>query len=130
MRKGWGRDTPEFRLIYTSLFFRSDADPKLIAYFNDMQRASADADTVVRYYASLHTRGDGRDLFRQLALPTLVLHNRDDLAVKADEGRLLASTIPGAELVLQPGGAHYFPTDSATATSTAGTITRFLQERP
>ena len=73
-----------------------------------------------------HTRGDGRDLFRQIRIPTLVVHCRDDLAVKADEGRLLASIIPGAQLVLLPSGTHYFPTDADVATKAAGAITRFL----
>jgi pimeloyl-ACP methyl ester carboxylesterase len=127
VRKGWGRDTPAFRQVFTSNFFKSDADPRLIAHFNEMQRVSADADTVARYYESLHSRGDGRVLFSRVTAPTLVIHGRDDMAVQADEGRLLASVIPGAQLVLLPGGAHYFPTDTASAVTAAGAIARFLQ---
>ena len=127
MRKGWGRDTPAFRQVFTSQFFRADADPALIAHFNEMQRLSASPETAARYQASLHTRGDGTDLYRQLRLPTLVIHSRDDLAVSAEEGRLLASIIPGAQLVMLPSGAHYFPTDSHVVTKAAGAIARFLQ---
>ena len=127
IRKGWGRDTPAFRQVFTSQFFRPDADPKLIAHFNELQRVSADPETAARYHESLHRRGDGRDLFRQLRIPTLVVHSRDDLAVSSDEGRLLASIIPGAQLVLLPSGTHYFPTDSEVATRAAGAIARFLQ---
>jgi pimeloyl-ACP methyl ester carboxylesterase len=130
VRKGWGRDTPAFRQVFTSNFFKPDADPRLIAHFNEMQRVSADADTVVRYYESLHSRGDGRELFSRVTAPTLVIHGRDDLAVRADEGRLLASIIPGAQLVLLPSGSHYFPTDTAIAVTAAEAITRFLQEGP
>jgi pimeloyl-ACP methyl ester carboxylesterase len=132
IRKGWGRDTPAFRQVLTSRFFREDADPRLVAHFNELQRVSADGDTAARYYAALHTRGDGRDHFRQVTVPTLVLHCRDDLAVSADEGRLLASTIPGAQLVMLPSGTHYFPTDADVATKAAGAIERFLTgvERP
>ena len=126
IRKGWGRDTPRFRQVFTSQFFRSDADPKLIAYFNELQRASADPDTAARYHASVHQRGDGRDLFGQVKIPTLVVHCRDDLAVGAEEGRLLASIIPGAQLVLLPTGTHYFPTDAEVVTRVAGAINRFL----
>ena len=126
VRKGWGRDTPAFRQVYTSNFFRDDADPRLIAHFNEMQRVSGDGDTVARYYESLHRRGDGRELFSRLAVPTLVIHGRDDMAVRADEGRLLASIIPGAQLVLLPSGAHYFPTDTAIAVTSAEAIARFL----
>jgi pimeloyl-ACP methyl ester carboxylesterase len=126
IRKGWGRDTPAFRQVLTSRFFQEDADPRLIAHFNELQRVSADAGTAARYYAALHTRGDGRDLFRQVTVPTLVLHCRDDLAVSADEGRLLASTIPGAQLVMLPSGTHYFPTDAEVVTKAAGAIERFV----
>ena len=127
IRKGWGRDTPAFRQVITSRFFRSDADPKLIAHFNELQRVSADSDTAARYYRAVHSRGDGRDIFRQVRVPTLVLHCRDDLAVSAEEGRLLASVIPGAQLALLPSGSHYFPTDPEIASKAAATIGRFLK---
>jgi pimeloyl-ACP methyl ester carboxylesterase len=126
IRKAWGRDTPAFRQLFTSQFFRSDADPKLIAHFNEMQRASADPDTAARYHQSCHARGDGAAMFRQVKVPTLVVHCQDDMAVSADEGRLLASTIPGAHLVLLPSGTHYFPTDRDVVTKVVGAINRFV----
>ena len=127
IRKGWGRDTPAFRQVFTSQFFRADADASLLAHFNELQRLSADSDTAARYLTSIHTRGDGRPMFEQIRIPTLVVHGRDDLAVSADEGRLLASIIPGAQLVLLPSGAHYFPTDTASIMAAAGAISRFLR---
>ena len=63
IRKGWGRDTPAFRQVMTSQFFRSDADPALLARFNELQRLSADPDTAARYHESCHRRGDGRDMY-------------------------------------------------------------------
>jgi len=56
----------------------------------------------------------------------LVIHGREDLAVSADEGRLLASIIPGSQLVLLPSGTHYFPTDTEVVTMAARAIARFL----
>jgi pimeloyl-ACP methyl ester carboxylesterase len=126
IRKGWGRDTPVFRQVFTSQFFRADADPKLLAHFNEIQRASADPETAARYHESCHARGNGEDLFRQLRVPTLVVHCRDDMAVKAEEGRLLASIIPDAHLVLLPSGTHYFPTDRDVVTKVVGAINRFV----
>jgi pimeloyl-ACP methyl ester carboxylesterase len=126
IRKGWGRDTPAFRQFFTSHFFRPDADPRLIAYFNDLQRASADGETASRYWESIHARGDGSDMYRQVTVPTLVVHCQDDMAVSADEGRLLASTIPGARLVLLPSGTHYFPTDRDVINKVATAIERFV----
>jgi pimeloyl-ACP methyl ester carboxylesterase len=126
IRKGWGRDTPAFRQVFTSQFFRSDADPGLIAHFNKIQRASADPETAARYHVSNHARGDGQNLFRKLMVPTLVVHCREDLLVSAEEGRLLASVIPGARLVLLPSGAHYFPTDRDVIMKVIGAINRFV----
>jgi pimeloyl-ACP methyl ester carboxylesterase len=127
IRKGWGRDTPAVRQVITSQFFRSDADPALVAHFNELQRLSADPDTAARYHQSCHKRGDGRDLYRKLRMPVLIIHSQEDLAVSADEGRLLASIITGSQLVLLPSSAHYFPTDTEVATKAARAITRFLQ---
>ena len=126
IRKGWGRDTPAFRQVFTSQFFRSDADPGLIAHFNEIQRASADPETAARYHVSNHARGDGRELFRKIRVPTLVVHCREDLLVGAEEGRLLASIIPGARLVLLPSGTHYFPTDRDVVMKVVGAINRFV----
>lgn len=127
IRKGWGRDTPAFRQVFTSQFFRADAEASLIAHFNELQRLSADPETAARYWTSIHSRGDGCQLFQQITIPTLVVHSRDDLAVSADEGRLLASIIPGAQLVVLPSGTHYFPTDTASIGAAAGAISRFLR---
>jgi pimeloyl-ACP methyl ester carboxylesterase/DNA-binding winged helix-turn-helix (wHTH) protein len=128
IRKGWGRDTPAFRQIFTSRFFRADADAKLIAHFNELQRLSADPETAARYHESCHRRGDGRDLFRRLTIPVLIVHSSEDLAVSADEGRLLAATIPDSQLVLLPSGTHYFPTDTVVVTKAARAIARFLKQ--
>jgi pimeloyl-ACP methyl ester carboxylesterase len=66
-------------------------------------------------------------MFQQLRIRVLVLHSSEDLAVSADEGRLLASIIPGSQLVLLPSGAHYFPTDTEVVTRAARAINRFLK---
>ena len=126
IRKGWGRDTPAFRQLITSQFFRPDADPTLIAHFNEMQRASADPETAARYMESCNARGDGRDLFRQLRVPTLVVQCREDMAVPAEEGRLLASLIPAARLVILPAGGHYFPTGREVVLKVVEAINRFI----
>jgi pimeloyl-ACP methyl ester carboxylesterase/nucleotide-binding universal stress UspA family protein len=126
IRKGWGRDTPAFRQLFTSQFFRHDADAGLIAHFNELQRVSADPDTAARYEEACHSRGDGRELFQRIRTPTLVIHCQEDRVVSAEEGRLLASVIPGARLVLLPSGAHYFPTDPDVVTRVVAAIKSFI----
>jgi hypothetical protein len=48
------------------------------------------------------------------------------MAVAAEEGRLLASIIPGAQFVQIPSGTHYFPTDREVVAKIAGAIDRFV----
>src|SRR5262249_29141227 len=122
IRKGWGRDTAAFRQLFTSAFFQPDADPKLVAHFNDLQRAAAGPETAARYWQSIQRRGDGSSIFRRVSIPTVVIHCQDDLAVNADEGRLLASIVPGSRLVLLPSGTHYFPTDREVINKIVGAI--------
>ena len=67
-------------------------------------------------------------MFRRIKVPTLVLHCREDMAVSAEEGRLLASIVPGARLVLLPSGTHYFPTNREVVTKVVDAINRFVDE--
>ena len=125
MRKGWGKDTPEYRQIFTTAYFGQDADPGLVAHFNHLQRAAADGDTAARYQDSLHQRGDARDVLAQIRTPTLVVHCRDDQIIAFKEGQLLASLIPGAQFLPLPTGTHYFPVDDDVTYRMAEAISRF-----
>jgi 3-oxoadipate enol-lactonase len=50
-----------------------------------------------------------------IAIPTLVVHGEDDKVIPSANGRLLADTIPGAELKLWPGAGHLYTTDEPAA---------------
>lgn len=51
---------------------------------------------------------DIRDLLPSIRVPTLVIHREGDQCLKLDEGRYLASRIPGAQFV-QLAGADHLP---------------------
>jgi pimeloyl-ACP methyl ester carboxylesterase len=125
VRKGWGKDTHIFRQVFTSNYFGPDAEPGLVAHFNQLQRVSADPDTAVRYIQGLRHRGDASQLFGQIRTPTLVLHCRDDQVVEFEEGRRLASVIPGARFVPLPSGTHYFPTEREVMPALVDAIVEF-----
>ncbi len=125
MRKGWGRDTPQYRQIFTTAYFGADADPGLVAHFNKLQRAATDGDTAARYQGSLHRRNDAREVFAGIRTPTLVVHCRDDQIVAFREGQLIASIIPGAQFMPMPTGTHYFPVDDAVTLRMAEAIDHF-----
>jgi pimeloyl-ACP methyl ester carboxylesterase len=101
---GWGQDNPAFRQVFTTLFF-PEASPEQMHAFNEIQRMTISPSNAARlneafgYLTVEH-------LLPLVKVPTLVLHCRDDGAVAFDEGRILASGIPGARLVALEGRNH------------------------
>lgn len=97
MRLGWGRENPAFRRHFTSQFL-PEGTLEQIRAFDDLQRASASAENAARI---LETGSgiDVVDLLPRVTVPTLVMHAREDARIPFEEGRLLASMIPGARFV-------------------------------
>jgi DNA-binding CsgD family transcriptional regulator len=96
-RIGWGRENPAFRRHFTSQFL-PDGALEQIRWFDDLQRVSASPENAARI---IEVSGgiDVTSLLPRVAVPTLVLHAREDARVPFDEGRLIASAIPGARFV-------------------------------
>jgi pimeloyl-ACP methyl ester carboxylesterase len=59
------------------------------------------------------------DRLAGLKMPTMVIHGETDRLVPAENGRILARAIPGAQLVMIPRASHIFFTDQFEATSSA-----------
>lgn len=97
VRYGWGRDAPSFRHLF-SLQFLPHASAEQLRWFDELQRVSASAETAARTIAAFD-HIDVSDLASRVDVPTLVLHSRHDARISFEEGRRLASTIPGADFV-------------------------------
>jgi pimeloyl-ACP methyl ester carboxylesterase len=97
VRVGWGQDHPAFRQVFTTLFI-PDADREQITWFNELQRVSATPENAARMLEAFD-RVDVRPLAHRVRTPTLVLHAKDDLRVPFAEGRLIATSVPGARFV-------------------------------
>ncbi|ORB83556.1 hypothetical protein B1987_06670 [Mycobacterium kansasii] len=69
-----------------------------MAWFDELQRSSCSGEHAARSRA-VRYGVDVSELARTITVPTLVLHGRDDAVVAFDEGRKLASLIPGATFV-------------------------------
>jgi pimeloyl-ACP methyl ester carboxylesterase len=63
----------------------------------------------------MNTQMDTKALLPLIQVPTLCIYRVDDEDVKVEEGRWIASRIPGARLVELPGHAHLFWADDPTA---------------
>jgi DNA-binding SARP family transcriptional activator/pimeloyl-ACP methyl ester carboxylesterase len=92
-RIGWGQPNPAFRQMFTMLFF-PDGTPEQVEWFNELLRVCTTPDNAVRLLRAMGDI-DVSDLLSQVRVPTLVTHCRGDLRVPFDEGRILASGIPG-----------------------------------
>jgi len=126
IRQGWAQDNPAVRQLLTSLFV-PDATLEEMVWFNDLQRLSASAENAA---GLLRAVGDFNvlDLLPNIAVPTLVLHCRDDAAVPFEQGRLIASRIPRARFVALESRNHILlPRDPAWA-SFVSEVRRFFRE--
>ena len=97
IKVGWDDPTPLFRQVFTSMFL-PDGNPDQMRWFDELQRAS----TTGVFAAALRRARDEvdvTDLAPRVRVPTLVLHARGEQAVPFDEGRRMASLIPGARFV-------------------------------
>jgi pimeloyl-ACP methyl ester carboxylesterase len=101
---GWGKDNPAFRQLWTSVY-APDASPEQAKSFNDMQQVSTSPENAVKLM-NIMSNIDVMDLLPQVKVPTLVLHCRDDSGVPFEEGRKIATTIPGAVFVPITGRNH------------------------
>jgi pimeloyl-ACP methyl ester carboxylesterase/DNA-binding CsgD family transcriptional regulator len=101
---GWGKGTPEFRQVFTTLFM-PEADSEHQRAFDELQRMStspANAARIVREFDHIDVQAEAA----KIRCPTLVLHARGDARVPFEEGRRVASLIPGARFVPLEGRNH------------------------
>ena len=94
---GWGRDNPAFRAVFTMQLLPGGTQEQHEA-FDRMQRCSASPQMAARMMRTFD-RLDVSDLAPRVRCPTLVTHARDDGRVPFEEGRRIASMIPGARFV-------------------------------
>ncbi len=94
---GWGSDEPSFRQVF-SMQFMPDAPAEAVRSFNDYMPLTSSAKLAAAIF-----RTNGRIDFvseaPRVQCPTLVLHGRGDLRIPFEEGRFMASLVPGARFV-------------------------------
>jgi pimeloyl-ACP methyl ester carboxylesterase/DNA-binding CsgD family transcriptional regulator len=97
IRRGWDRDNPAFRQIFTSRFIPKGTSEQL-DWFNELCRKTV-APEVAAQLLEFRSRIDVTDLLARVRAPTLVIHGRNDAICPITEGRFLASGIAGAQFV-------------------------------
>lgn len=97
IKVGWGKDNPAFRQLFTSRFI-PEGTSEQVAWFNELCLKTV-SPSMAADLLQLRGNVDITRLLAQVRVPTLVIHAADDGVVPPAEGRLLASSIPGAQFV-------------------------------
>ena len=96
----WGSDSDIERIAPSAA--RDPAFAKRLATYFRQSASPGDAAALLR----MNTEIDIRAVLPTISVPTLVLHRTGDLDSDIEEGRWIASQIPGAKLVELPGDDH------------------------
>lgn len=109
---GWGQRSPALRRVFVAKFFPRGS-PELQDAFDDYSNQSVEPEMAARCMRTMFSV-DVREQAARIACPTLVLHVSGDQVVTFNQGRRLASLIPGSRLVPLPGDNHVpLATDAA-----------------
>ena len=126
IRQGWGQQNPAFRQFFTSSFV-PDGTPEQMAWFNELQRLTTSPENAARIRA-INNDTDVIEHLSQVAVPTLVLHCRDDAVAPFEEGRRMAAMIPGARFVALEGRNHLILEDEPAWPRFINEVWAFLAE--
>jgi pimeloyl-ACP methyl ester carboxylesterase/DNA-binding CsgD family transcriptional regulator len=94
---GWGRDDPSYRHLF-SMQFVPGASLEQINSMSELQRKSASPENAVRIIREFFNI-DVQKRAPLVTCPVLLLHGRGDRRSPFEEGRHLASLIPGTRMV-------------------------------
>lgn len=97
MRQGWGEEGSAFMRAFSSIYLPNGSIEQ-IRWYAEMQRAAASGETAARLRQACDDI-DVVDLLPKVNVPTLVIHARHDNVASFAQGRLLASSIPGARMI-------------------------------
>lgn len=126
MRQGWGLDHAAFRQIFTSSFF-PNGEREATDWFNELQRTTTSPDNAAAILSALGDV-DVRAELARIAVPTLVVHSRNDLIVPFSDGIELASGIQGARFVALEEGNHVLLESEAAWPRFSAELSAFLRE--
>lgn len=128
MDAGWGSDNPAFHQMFASIFV-PDGNPEQIAWWMDLQRKCTSPKSAFRLQESF-SRYDVRELLPRVTAPTIVFHSRSEIVAPFDQGRLIASQIPGARFVALESRNHIILEHEPAWPRFTDELRRFLADSP
>lgn len=124
---GWGREAAAFRQLFANLML-PEASMEHLRWYANLQRETVSPQLAVRLWRAFHTI-DVRRLAPQVHVPTLVLHVQGNKIVSFEDGRELATLIPGARFVPLEGHNHILLEDDSAWPRFLSEVRNFLGTR-
>jgi pimeloyl-ACP methyl ester carboxylesterase len=124
MRYGWGQEHSAFMQAFSSIYVPKGT-PEQLRCFTELQRIASSVETAIRIRRACD-QIDIVDLLRDVRAPTLVTHSRYDHVAPFEQGRLLATLIPGARLVALESDNHPVLPDEPAWQNWVSAIEEFL----
>ncbi len=109
IRVSWGQEHASFRQVYDAKFL-PDGPLEMWRAFDELQRRSTSPRNAYRLWRAFGAL-DCSDAARQLDVPTLILHAKDDQVWSFDEAVELHAMVPGSRLVALDSRNHILQAD-------------------
>jgi pimeloyl-ACP methyl ester carboxylesterase/DNA-binding CsgD family transcriptional regulator len=126
MEFGWGQDNPAFRQVFTAMFMPEGTSEQM-RWFDELQRASTSPENAIRFERAFYQL-DVLDAARQVNVPTLVFHVRQDNLIPFRKGHELAALIPGAQFIPLDGKNHILLEDEPSWPRFVAALRSFLSD--
>jgi pimeloyl-ACP methyl ester carboxylesterase/DNA-binding CsgD family transcriptional regulator len=124
MELGWNNPTPAYGEFFTTLHMPDTEADRFRSYGDLLRLTTSPANAVALLKA--YFEADVSDVVSRIRCPALVLHARQDAIIPFEEGRLVASLIPGARFVPLESRNHILQESEPTWQLLASQIDDFL----
>jgi len=125
-RLGWGTGSPAFRQVFAAKFMGESTEAQRAA-FDERQRVTSTAEVAEKYLRAMFAI-DVKELAPRVSCPTVAFHSRGDQLIMFEQGRKLASLIPGARFVPLESKNHVPFREEPAWQTLAATLRSFLDE--
>ena len=126
IRVGWARPDALFRRVFTNMMIPGATEEQM-HWIDELQRTSTAAEVLIAARTD-RIKTDVTDLLHEIRVPTLVLHSRRDRMVDYAEARLVASSVPGAQMVTLDSDNHIVLSDEPSWGVFMAEVSAFLKQ--
>jgi DNA-binding winged helix-turn-helix (wHTH) protein/pimeloyl-ACP methyl ester carboxylesterase len=102
----FGESNPSFFQLVTDFYIPDGASPEEQDWFKDLQLISVSSRNLVKFMRACDEI-NVRSILSKVTVPTIVFHSSGDRVSPSEEGRIVATEIPGARFVPLASGNHF-----------------------